>query len=195
MQDVHFIEDIDSAVALLKPQRIEIMQQLDRPRTCPDLADYFGESAQKIYYHIKALEKAGLVEKVDEKRVRGTVEGHYQAVARSYWLAPQLVGRIGDEKTASDQVSLRMILQLAEEVQTDLGKLGTHSAVGEEIPSLSMSGYIHLPDAARRAEFLAELQATFQSLAAKYGLTESGDSSANFRLILMCYPRKDTENG
>lgn len=191
MQDIHFIEDINSAIALLKPQRIEIMQQLDRPRTCPDLAAYFGESAQKIYYHIKALEKAGLVEKVDEKQVRGTVEGHYQAVAHSYWLAPQLIGKIGDEDIASNQASLRMILQLAEEVQTDLGKLGTQSAVGEDVPSLSMSGYIHLPDAGRRADFLAELQDTFQSLAAKYG----GDSSANFRLILMCYPRKDDENG
>jgi DNA-binding transcriptional ArsR family regulator len=194
MHDVHFIEDIDHAIALLKPQRIEIIQQLDRPRTCPDLADYFGDSAQKIYYHVKALEKAGLVEKVDEKRVRGAVEGHYQAVAKSYWLAPQLVGRIGDDDIAADQVSLRMILQLAEEVQTDLGKLSTQSAVGDDIPSLSMSGFIHLPDADLRADFLAELQDTFQSLSEKYGLTEAGGSSANFRLILMCYPRKEDDD-
>lgn len=195
MQDVCYIEDLDRAMTLLKPQRLEILRRMDTPRTCPELADYFGESAQKVYYHVKALETARLVEKVEEKRVRGAVEGYYQASARSYWLAPTLVGQIGTPTQARDQMSLRVLLGLAEEVIEDTGKLGSASALGTDVPSLSLSAHIHLPDARRRAEFLTEVQAAFQQLAIKYGLPENKDpvitDEQGFRLVLLCYPKPD----
>src|SRR5215218_8426464 len=112
MQDVLYIEDVDKAMALLKPIRLEILKRLDEPRTCPELADYFDETPQKVYYHVKALENARLVDKVAERRVRGVVEGHYQASARAYWLAPQLVSQIGGARGAQDQMSLRVLLDL-----------------------------------------------------------------------------------
>lgn len=195
MQDVCYIEDLDRAMTLLKPQRLEILRRMDTPRTCPELADYFGESAQKVYYHVKALETARLVEKVEEKRVRGAVEGYYQVSARSYWLAPTLVGQIGTPTQARDQMSLRVLLGLAEEVIEDTGKLGSASALGTDVPSLSLSAHINLPDARRRAEFLTEVQAVFQQLAIKYGLPENKDpvitDEQGFRLVLLCYPKPD----
>jgi DNA-binding transcriptional ArsR family regulator len=192
MQDVLYIEDVEKAMTLLKPARLEILKRLNEARTCPELADYFDETPQKIYYHVKALESAGLVEKVGERRVRGTVEGHYRASARSYWLAPQLVGQIGGAKVAQDQLSLRVLLELAEEVHDDIGKLGNRSAVGGDVPSLSLSAHIHLPNVNRRAEFLQELQEVFQQLARKYGLPEDEPlitDEQGFRLVLMCYPK------
>lgn len=196
MQDVLYIEDVDRAMTLLKPIRLEILKRLDEPRTCPELADYFDETPQKVYYHVKALEQAGLVDKVAERRVRGTVEGHYQASARAYWLAPQLVGQIGGAKSAQDQLSLRVLLELAEEVHEDIGKLGNRAALssvtGDDVPSLSLSAHIHLPNANRRAEFLRELQEVFQQLARKYGLPDDEPlvtDEQGFRLVLMCYPK------
>lgn len=192
MQDVLYIDDVTQAMTLLKPIRLEILQRLDEPRTCTELAEYFDETPQKVYYHVKALESAGMVEKVEERRVRGVVEGHYQASARSYWLAPKLVGQIGGEKIAQDQLSLRVLLELAEEVHEDIGRLGSESAIGRDVPSLSLSAHIHLPDASRRAEFLQELQETFQQLARKYGLPEDSPlitDEQGFRLVLMCYPK------
>ena len=194
MQDVFYIEDVDQAMTVLKPIRLELLKQLDEPRTCPELGDYFDMSAQKIYYHVKALEKAGLVEKVEEQRVRGVVEGYYQAKARSYWLAPQLVGKVGGTQMTQDQVSLRVLLDLAEEVHDDLGTLGHKSESGKHVPSMSMSAHIHLPDASRRQAFLEELQDIFQSLARKYGIPEDEvaiTDGQGFRLILMCYPKQD----
>lgn len=198
MQDVCYIEDVEQAMTLLKPFRLEILQRLDSPRTCPELAAEFGESAQKIYYHVKALQEAGLVDKVAEKRVRGTVEGYYQAKARSYWLGPKLVGAVGGARQARDQASLRVLLQLAEDVIDDTGKLGSATEAGRHVPSLSLSAQIHLADSAHRAEFLQELQATFQALALKYGIAqndndadESTGKSTNFRLVMMCYPKQE----
>ena len=197
MKDVLYIEDVDQAMTLLKPIRLEILKQLGEARTCPELADFFDESPQKVYYHIKALEGAGLVEKVAERRVRGVVEGHYQASARAYWLAPKLVGQIGGTKATQDQLSLRVLLDLAEEVHDDIGTLGNRAVVGHDVPSLSLSAHIHLPNGNRRAEFLNELQEVFQHLARKYGLPaektgaddEIPSNEQGFRLVLMCYPK------
>lgn len=196
MRDVFYIDDVDQATTLLKPIRLEILQRLDESRSCAELADYFGSTPQKIYYHVKELERAGLVRKVAEKRVRGTIEGFYQAQARSYWLAPQLVSQIGSEQAASDQSSLRVLLDLAAEIHDDIGHLGNRSASGESIPSLSLSAQITLPDATRRAAFLAELQTVFKQLATKYG-TPSDEvaitDEQGFRLVLMCYPSTEDD--
>jgi DNA-binding transcriptional ArsR family regulator len=193
MQDVFYIEGVEQAVELLKPIRIELLKQMAEPRTCPELAEQFQDSPQKIYYHVKALEKAGLVEKVEERRVRGVVEGYYQAKARSYWLAPNLVGQIGGEQATQDQTSLRYLLTLAEEFHADIGHLGHRSEAGVNVPSLGLSAQVYLPDGQRRAEFLEDVQNLFQSLAQKYDTPADERTPASgggsFRLILACYPK------
>lgn len=197
MKDVFYIEEMEQAITLLKPIRIEILRRMDEPCTCPILADFFDESPQKIYYHVKALETAGLVEKVEEKRVRGAVEGYYQARARSYWLAPHLVGKVGEKKLSRDQKNLQVLLSLAEEVHDDLGKLANRAKAGQDVPSLSLSAHIHLPDTDRRSEFLEELAIVFQSLARKYGtppLDATLENAEGYRLVLACYPNSNQQD-
>lgn len=194
MQDVFYIDELEQATALLKPARMELLKRMDEPRTCPELAEFFGETAQKIYYHVKALEKAGLVEKVDEKRVRGVVEGYYQARAHSYWLAPALVGKIGGQRMTQNQVSLRVLLDLAEEIHDDIGRLGHQAEAGKDVPSLSLSAHIYLPNGSRRAEFLREVQTVFEDLARKYGTPQDDLEIADgqgYRLVLVCYPKNE----
>ena len=196
MQEVLYIEDVDQAAALLKPQRIEMLKLMDHPRTCVELGRIFGETPQKIYYHIKALQNAGLVEQVGERRVRGTVEGSYQARARSYWLASDLVGQIGGAGIAQDQASLRHLLSLTEEMRDDIGHLAQQ--VGREIPSLGVSLHVELEDESRRADFMADVRHMAQVLARKYGATGDGDADDGdgeqpprslFRLVLACYQK------
>lgn len=194
MQETFYVDSVEQAESLLKPQRIELLRAMAEARTCPELAEQFGRSPQQIYYHIKALEKAGLVEKVAEKRVRGTVEGHYRAAARSYWLDSRLVGEVGSERQAKDQLSLRFLMSLAQDIHDEVGRLGHDSAVGKDVPSLGLSANIYLPDGRRRAAFLQEVQQTFQTLAEKYGLPEGGEHGeveAEFKLALACYPVRE----
>ena len=197
MQDTLYIETLDQALILLKPLRIELLKRLDEPRTCPDLASYFDETPQKIYYHVKALERAGLVEKTDERRVRGVVEGYYQAKARSYWLAPSLVGQIGGRRLTQDQMSLHFLLSLAAEVHDDIGRLTNQTE--QEIPSLGLSAQIYLPDGRKRVEFLRKVQTMFQDLARKYGSPTDDESDPTdaqiFRLVLACYPKDLNKKG
>ncbi|MFF3444279.1 helix-turn-helix domain-containing protein [Streptosporangium sp. NPDC002721] len=182
MRDVLYLEQIEQAEALLKPQRIEVLRQLAEPRSCTEVAALLDQTPQRVYYHVKRLVEAGLVTQVTERRVRGIHEGVYQASARSYWLSPRLVGRIGLRATR-DELSLGYLLDLMEEVQADIGAL---DRTAPELPSVGVSGEIRVPPE-RRQEFLNDLQTALQDLFTRYGGAE-GDA---FKLAVACYPKGD----
>jgi DNA-binding transcriptional ArsR family regulator len=184
MRDVLYLEEIEQAEALLKPQRVEVLRQLAEPRTCSEVAERLGQTPQRVYYHVKRLVEAGLVDQVSERKVRGVHEGIYQAGARSYWLSPRLVGHLGLRKVR-DQLSLGYLLDLMEEVQADIAAL---DRTASELPSIGLSGEIRVrPE--HRQEFLTELQGLLQNLFTRYGGAE-GDA---FKLALACYPQTAQE--
>src|SRR4051794_104225 len=113
MQDVLFLDRLEQADALFKPRRVEVLRLLAEPRTCTEIGRELGDSPQKVYYHVKRLQSAGLVELVDERRVRGIVEGIYRATAQSFWVSPELVGRIGGPR-GSNQYGIGFLLSPAE---------------------------------------------------------------------------------
>ncbi|MDG4791243.1 helix-turn-helix domain-containing protein [Micromonospora sp. WMMD1102] len=184
MRDVMYLEQIEQAETLLKPQRIEVLRQLAEPHTCTEVANQLGQTPQRVYYHVKRLVEAGLVDQVSERRVRGITEGIYQASARSYWLSPRLVGRLGLRK-AQDQMSLGYLLNLMEEVQADVAAL---DRTAPELPSIGFSGEIRVP-ADQRQQFLTDLQTALQELFTRYGGAE-GDA---FKLAVACYPHGGTK--
>ncbi|MEU1601803.1 helix-turn-helix domain-containing protein [Micromonospora matsumotoense] len=181
MRDVLYLEQIAQAETLLKPQRVDVLRQLAEPRTCTEVAARLEQTPQRVYYHVKQLAAAGLVEQVASRKVRGISEGIWQAVARSYWLSPRLVGRIGGARRVSDELSLGHLLDLMEEVQADVAALDRNAP---ELPSIGVSGEIRVP-AERRQEFLHDLQSTLQDLFTRYGGAE-GDT---FKLAVACYPK------
>lgn len=180
MRDVLYLEEIEQAEALLKPQRVEVLRQLAEPRTCSEVAERLGQTPQRVYYHVKRLVEAGLVDLVSERKVRGIHEGIYRAAARSYWLSPRLVGRIGIGR-ARDELSLGYLLDLMEEVQADIAAL---DRTAPELPSIGLSGEIRVrPE--NRQQFLNDLQSMVQDLFTRYGGAE-GDA---FKLAVACYPK------
>ncbi len=190
MKDVAYLDRLEQAEALLKPRRIEILRRLAEPRTCTQVAAELGDSPQKVYYHVKRLQQAGLVELVDERRVRGINEGIYRAAAGSYWLSPRLVGTLGPRK-AQDAMSLGFLLDLAEELQADLAQLAAaRSGVGEpqsegsDLPSLGIAGEVRLAPE-QRAAFLDDLRSALQDVLSRYG----GKEGPAFRIALACYPK------
>lgn len=184
------LDQVGQINALFKPIRLELLTMLAEPRSCGQLAEAFHTSPQKIYYHIKVLERAGLVEKAYEKRVRGIMEGYYQAAAESYWLAPELVNQLGGERQVNGQMSLGYLLGLAQQVQSEVTPL---LKIKGDIPSLGISAQVNLSQGSDRASFLEELQEAVQELAVKYGSVENEQGSLggeeNFQLILACYPQ------
>lgn len=180
MRDTILLERVDQAAALLQPARIDILRQLAEPRSCPQVAAALELTTQRVHYHVKVLERAGLVERVAERRVRAIVEGVYQAAARSYWLSTGLVGRLGGARTARAAGGHEYLFDLAEQLQADLGHLeGAEATFG-------ISAEVDLP-VERRAEFLAEVQEAITGIARRYG-GAAGEQRTGYRMRAACYP-------
>jgi Helix-turn-helix domain len=196
-QDVLLVESVPQAAVLLKPLRIAMLREMTEPRSCPELAATFEQTPQKIYYHVKTMQQAGLIERAGERSVNGIREGFYRARSRSYWLSPRLVGALGGRRTVRDQSSLRMLAGHAEEMLEDVGRLGELSTSGQHVPSLSLAVDVDLPTSERRGAFLAELRSSFQDIARRYAadaeLSETSPDATRigqtFRFTLACYPK------
>ncbi|MBV8718359.1 MAG: helix-turn-helix transcriptional regulator [Chloroflexi bacterium] len=184
MREVLVLEQLPQVDALLKPQAIEVLRQLAEPRSCTEVAVRLGQTPQRVYYHVKRLVDSQLVDQVAERKVRGIHEGIYLASAKSYWVSPNLVGRIGTLRQAQDAFSLGFLLDLVEEVQSDIAAL---DRAAPELPSIGVSGEIHvMPE--RRQAFFDELQRVLQDLFTRYGGGEGAGVDA-FKLAVACYPK------
>jgi DNA-binding transcriptional ArsR family regulator len=179
MKDLLLVDRFEQTEALFKPQRVEVLRRLAEPRSCTQVGSLLGQSAQRVYYHVQRLRDAGLIARVDERQVHDISEGTCQAVARSYWLSPRLVGPIGG-RSAQDQLSLGYLLTLVDDVQTDLVRLQGRPA--GDLSTLGVSGEIRLRPGTRKA-FLDDLRSTLQDLFTRHGEV--------FRLAVACYLKED----
>jgi DNA-binding transcriptional ArsR family regulator len=83
MKPIKTIDDPRYVKAMSHPLRVRILAMLDERTASPNqLAGWLGASLGTVAYHVRTLEQLGLIELVDETRVRGAVEHHYRARAR-----------------------------------------------------------------------------------------------------------------
>lgn len=94
MLDVAVIEEPAAAEASLDPIRSRILAALAEPGSAAMLAVRLGLPRQKVNYHLKELERHGLVELEVERRKGNVTERVYRATAGSYVISPSALGAI-----------------------------------------------------------------------------------------------------
>ena len=83
MKPIKSIDDPRYVKAMSHPLRVRILAMLDERKASPNqLAGWLDASLGTVAYHVRTLQQLGLIELVDETRVRGAVEHHYRAKAR-----------------------------------------------------------------------------------------------------------------
>src|SRR6188472_1255384 len=126
MIDVTVIDDPAAAEVSLDPVRTRLLAELAQPGSASSLAAKVGLARQKVNYHLRALEKHGLVELVEERRKGNMTERVLQATASSYVISPAALGAVQpDPQRAPDRLSARWLLALASRLVTDVGTLLT----------------------------------------------------------------------
>jgi DNA-binding transcriptional ArsR family regulator len=77
------IDDPRYVKAFSHPLRVRILAMLQERTASPvELADWLGSRLGTVAYHVRTLHQLGLIELVDETRVRGAVAHHYRAKER-----------------------------------------------------------------------------------------------------------------
>src|SRR5207247_4026139 len=114
------IEDPAVAGGPLGPVRARLLAELAEPRSATMLAARVGLSRQKVNYHLKALERHGLVELVEERRKGNMTERVLRATAASYVISPAALAAVQPDPARSpDQLSALWLLAVAARLVRD----------------------------------------------------------------------------
>ena len=189
---VRTIRDAAGLQALCHPTRVEILEALHEPASAAAVARQIGQPRQRINYHLKALDEAGLVEAVDTRQNGNFVETRYRAVARSFVVASEVAWKGGRRLDAlRAQHSLETLVAFGERLQQDAAELLDRAAFeGEEILSAAVSAHIRVASAEDRAAFMREYLEATRQLLDKYG---SRDGAA-YRVVLAVHPQTEGSN-
>lgn len=177
------------AAALLDPLRRRILERLREPGSAASIARDLGLPRQKVNYHLRELEKAGLVQLVEE-RVRGNcVERIVRGIARSYLISPDALGDLArDPEGTRDRFSSAYLVAAAAAAIRDIGRLRERAdRAGKRLATLTLQTELRFASASRRKAFAEELATEVARLSAKYNEPDAPDGRA-FRLMVGAYP-------
>ncbi|MDF1489645.1 ArsR/SmtB family transcription factor [Tessaracoccus caeni] len=186
MLDVVAIEDAEAAEVSLDPMRSRLLAALAEPGSASTLAAQLDLPRQKVNYHLRALEKHGLIELVEERRKGNFTERVLQATASSYVISPTALEPLQpDPGRAPDRLSARWLLALAARLVRDVGALlrGSQEA-GKSVATFAVDGEVRFASAADRAAFADELSRELTDLVAKYHT----DGGRPHRLVVAVHP-------
>src|SRR3954453_18548377 len=135
MLDVAVIEDAAAAGATLDPLRARLLAELAEPGSASSLAARVGQPRQKVNYHLRELERHGLLELVEERRKGNMTERVLQATASSYVISPTALAAVEPDPARSpDRLSARWLLAVGARLVRDVGLLITGaSKAGQRI--------------------------------------------------------------
>src|SRR5215203_5164802 len=155
MHDVTVIEDPAAAEASLDPIRARLLAELAEPGSASTLAARVGLTRQKANYHLRALERHGLAELVEERRKGNCTERVLQATAASYVISPAALSAVQpDPERAPDRVSAAWLLAVAGRMVRDVGDLMTGAAKARQrVATFAVDGEVRFASAADRAAF------------------------------------------
>jgi len=194
MFDVAVIEDPAAAEVSLDPVRARLLAELAEPGSATMLAAKVGLARQKVNYHLRALERHGLIELVEERRKGNVTERVLRATAASYVISPAALAAVQPDPARSpDRLSARWLLAVAARLVRDVGALITGATKARKrVATFALDGEVRFASAADRAAFAEELAIAVTALVAKYH-DETAERGRDHRVIVAVHPSVKTK--
>lgn len=191
MLDVDVIDDAAAAVVALDPRRGRMLAELREPASAAAVAQRLGLPRQKVNYHLRELERHGLVVAAGERKHGGLTERMLVAVAASYVVSPAaLGGNAPDPANVADRLSARYVLALAARIVREVGALVRRAqAQRRRLATLAVDTEIGFASSEDQQRFAEELTAAVTRLAAKY----HQDGGRPYRLVAVAHPIPEEE--
>ena len=188
-RSVGVVGDSAGLAAILSPLRRRMLESLERPDSASGLSRRLRIPRQKINYHLRKLEDAGLVELVEEKMRRGCMERLVRVTARALVVSPEfLEGLAADPETIADRYSsaylvaaaARMVRQVAEQREKS-------EKAGQRLATFTLESEVAFQSPADFNAFSRELAQAVGQLSSKYDRSNSR-SSRPFRIVIGAHP-------
>jgi DNA-binding transcriptional ArsR family regulator len=195
MHEVAVIEDPAAAEISLDPVRARLLAELVEPNSATMLASRVGLARQKVNYHLRELERHGLVELVEERRKGNVTERVMRATAASFVISPAALAAVApDPDRSPDRLSAQWLLALAARLVRDVGELITRAAKARKpLATFAMDAEVRFGSAADRAAFAEDLASAVTRLVSKYH-DDGAPGGRPHRVIVAVHPRSTTQS-
>ncbi len=182
----------ETAAAALRGTRRAMLAALAEPDSAAGLARRLGLPRQRLNYHLKALEKCGLLECVEERRKGNCTERILRATARAFVISPDALGSFGPTpEAAQDRFSAAYVVAVAARTITEVSALDARARADERrISTLTLDSEIRFASPESRAAFAQELTDRLAELVARYH-DDVSPRGRRFRLVTIGHPRPE----
>lgn len=168
----------------LSPLRRRILAEVREPASATAVAARIDESRQRVNYHLRELEKAGLVELVETRQRRGGTERVVCATARTVVVAPEVLGE-GDAED-QDRFAAETLLTTAARTFDDVAAMRDRATqAGKRLVTLTITADVGFSEPADIARFAEDLATRVADLAAAY---DSPQANRRYRLVIGGHP-------
>lgn len=133
------LQNIEQLRVVADPLRIRIFEALaQRAMTATQVGDELDIAAPKAHYHVRELERMGLVKLVETRERSGILEKYYRAVARNLVAPSQLLQ--SSEPGEVEAAMAELFTSLSHSFITALQRIAAEGATSFESYAMGLSG-------------------------------------------------------
>jgi DNA-binding transcriptional ArsR family regulator len=188
--ELDVLREGDRLRGTLSPLRRRLLAELREPASATVLAARLGETRQRVNYHLREMEKGGLVELVAERQRRGRIERLVRATSRTVVVAPTVIGEsaTGDQ----DRFAVDTLLAVTARTFGDVAEMRERAqAAGKRLVTFTIDAEIGFAQPADIQRFADRLAERLADLAAEFDTPGSG---RRYRVIIGGHPARAADS-
>ncbi len=187
----YIVKRIEQAKLLTDPFKLKLLERFaGTPATTKQVADRMGEKAPRLYRHVDALVEEHLLELVEEKPKRGTIERYYRTVADRFEVDPDLFATTSGHADESVDMIRSLFRDTESELLRCFSELRDADVSEEELPMIAKFAFRGTSDEVR--DMRQKLEALLEDCGARCGEQEDLEVQVSYTGMMAFYPQTDT---
>lgn len=191
--DVALVASDAGLIAIGNPARRRILAALsETPDSASGIAERLDDTRQRVNYHVRELERAGLIELAEERPRRGLTEKIYRTVGRGFAVDPSVLGSLdaGEALAGGDRWAAGYALALASRVMREIASLrGRANRERKRLAVASLDATVRLRTPKAMEAFVDDLARAVAEVVARHD--DAAPSARPFRLVTCSHPAPD----
>jgi DNA-binding transcriptional ArsR family regulator len=184
-EPIHRLTDLAQIKVLAHPLRIRILELLGEERTTKQVAGILGQPPTRLYHHVAALERVGIIRLARTRQSRGAVEKYYVAVAKAF--SGEL--RLSSSPAAAKAVAATQAIgvQVLENTAGDLRALLESSESPAALEAAAVLSFLEVRGSAREVKAIRDrlMKVLKQCTESR---SEPGEGAERYRLTIAYFP-------
>lgn len=185
-QSAELISDVGRMRSALSPFRLELLELLREAGSAATLSEKMGVSRQRIGYHLRALEAAGMLQPAGERQRRGFTEKLFVRRADAFVIDPQLLGRKDDSAKAQDRHAAGHLVGICAQTVREVTRMQTAAeAADQRLLTFAIEANVTFSKPQEIEDFTTRLAHAVADIAADFG---QGKTGRQYRVLVGGHP-------